>query len=359
MGQLKSYRILFILFLATLLCGCSTLLNYYFKDTLPEKEGSITIGGITEPVRICSDAMGIQFIDAENINDMLFAMGYVHASDRLSQMIGFKLMSQGRISEMIGPVGLDIDIYMRTLNLSRSAHILYDSSTDKVKEILRHYSDGVNAYIETHLDRLPPDIQLVGHTPETWEPIDSLSVFTLVTLGLAFNLREEVNSLNIIQAIGADKTAWLLPIYPDEPLPFDEAKKLDGIDLQRTSKSLQELTSSQQSLLKRGMMSVAASNNWAISKDRSAHGASIFANDTHLPLFLPSMWHLIHIRCPDYDAAGVEIPGAPGVIAGYNGDIAWGMTMVMADNQDIYLEQLKLIEGKLHYLYKGKWLPTV
>jgi acyl-homoserine-lactone acylase len=358
MRHLKSFRILIVLLLGIVLCGCSTLLNYYFKDTLPEKEGSEIIKGINHQVTIRSDAMGVEFIEAENINDLSFAMGYIHASDRLSQMIGFKLMSQGRISEMIGPAGLEIDIYMRTLNLNEAAQILYDSSSDQVKEIFRHYSDGVNAYIDNHRERLPPDIQLGGYVPERWEPFDSVSVFTLVTLGLAFNLREEVNSLNIIQAIGAEKTAWLLPIYPDETLPFDEAKKLSGIDLRRTSESLRELASSQQSLLKIGMLSVAASNNWAISKDRSAHGASLFANDTHLPLFMPSMWHMIHARCPEYEAAGVGIPGAPGIIAGYNGRIAWGMTMVMADNQDIYLEKLKLIDGKLHYLYKEKWLPT-
>jgi acyl-homoserine-lactone acylase len=358
MKSLKYIAVFTIFISSIILCGCSNLLNYYFKDTLPEKEGSKIISGITEEVKVCSDAMGVKFIEAENINDLSFAMGYVHASDRLSQMIGFKLMSQGRISEMIGPVGLEIDIYMRTLNLNEAARILYDSTSNQVKEIFRHYSHGVNAYIETHKDRLPPDIQLGGYIPEKWEPIDSASVFTLVTLGLAFNLREEINTLNIVQAIGAENTAWLLPIYPDEALPFDEAKKLYGIDLQKTSESLRELASSQQSLLKVGMMSVAASNNWAISKDRSAHGASLLANDTHLPLYMPSMWHMIHARCPEYEAAGVGLPGGPGVIAGYNGQIAWGMTMVMADNQDIYLEQLKLIDGKLHYLYKEAWLPT-
>jgi len=358
MRHLKSFRILIVLFLVIVLCGCSSLLNYYFKDTLPQKEGSEITSGVTEQVTVRSDAMGVEFIDAKSINDLSFAMGYVHASDRLSQMIGFKLISQGRISEMMGPAGLEIDIYMRTLNLNKVAQILYDSGSAQVKEIFRHYSDGVNAYIETHRDRLPPDIQLGGYKPEKWEPFDSVSVFTLVTLGLAFNLREEINTLNLIQAIGAENTAWLLPIYPDEALPFEEAKKLSGVDLRRTSESLRELASSQQSLLKIGMLSVAASNNWAISKDRSAQGASLFANDTHLPLFMPSMWHLIHARCPEYEAAGVEIPGAPGVIAGYNGRIAWGMTMVMADNQDIYLEKLKLIDGKLHYLYKEKWLPT-
>ncbi|MDD5712688.1 MAG: penicillin acylase family protein, partial [Smithellaceae bacterium] len=81
-------------------------------------------------------------------------------------------------------------------------------------------------------------------------------------------------------------------------------------------------------------------------------------NDTHLFLSMPSMWNMMHVRCGSYDAAGISLAGAPVIVAGYNGKIAWGMTMVMADNQDLFLEQLKEVNGKLHYLYKGQWLPA-
>ena len=107
-----------------------------------------------------------------------------------------------------------------------------------------------------------------------------------------------------------------------------------------------------------GLNGTAASNNWAIGKERTKNGASIFCNDMHLPLSMPSMWNMMHVRCGSYDVAGMSIAGAPVIVAGYNGHIAWGMTMVMADNQDLFLEQLKNVNGKLHYLYKGEWLPV-
>ncbi|MCK7506228.1 MAG: penicillin acylase family protein [Desulfobacterales bacterium] len=282
----------------------------------------------------------------------------MHASDRLAQMIGMKLISEGRLSEMAGPAVLDLDIYMRTMNLNGAAKALYKNVTAENLRLLEFYSKGVNAYLEQHQDKLPPGIALAGYKPEAWEPIDSVKMFALVNFGLSFNLQEEVAVLNIAQAVGAEKTAWLLPIYPDEPIPFDEADKLKGIDLKKAIASVANLTELQPLLSSVGLSGFAASNNWAISKERTKYGASIFSSDMHLPLSMPSMWNMIHVRCGAYDIAGMSLAGAPIVVAGYNGHIAWGETMVMADNQDLFLEQLKKVNGKLLYLYKGEWLPA-
>ncbi|MBN0182603.1 penicillin acylase family protein, partial [Pseudomonas aeruginosa] len=93
-----------------------------------------------------------------------------------------------------------------------------------------------------------------------------------------------------------------------------------------------------------------ASNNWAIAPQRSRSGKSLMANDTHLPLSMPSVWNYVQIRSPKYQAAGVSIAGLPGVVAGFNGKLAWGMTMVLGDNQDLYLEQLRRQGNRLYYL---------
>src|SRR5690606_12502194 len=91
---------------------------------------------------------------------------------------------------------------------------------------------------------------------------------------------------------------------------------------------------------------------------RSRSGKSLLANDTHLPLSMPSVWNFVHIRSPKFQAAGVSIAGVPAVVAGFNGKLAWGMTMVMGDTQDLFLEQLKQDGGQLLYLADGKWLPA-
>ena len=106
------------------------------------------------------------------------------------------------------------------------------------------------------------------------------------------------------------------------------------------------------------MLGVAASNNWAIAPQRSRGGKSLLANDTHLPLSMPSLWNFVQIRSPKYQAAGVSLAGVPAVVAGYNGKLAWGMTMVMGDNQDIYLERIKREGSRLMYQADGKWLPV-
>ncbi len=355
---LKMLTILVLIPAGLVLAGCSDFLTMFFKDTDTMKEGTVTIKGIEKKVTVRRDDLGIPFIDAENADDLVFAVGYVNAVDRLNQMIGLKLMAQGRLAEMAGPDVLDIDIYMRTLNLKKISALLYSECSDELKKLFESYSRGVNFYLEENRDNLPPGLQLSGYTPEEWKPEDSISIFALLNLGLAFNFHEEINSLNLIKRLGPEKAAWLFPIYPDEKIPFEEARKLDGIDLNASGDSLKKMFAVQRAVLDFTQLGVAASNNWAISKEMTKGGASILANDTHLPLSMPSVWHLMHIRCPEYEAAGIGIAGLPAVVAGYNGYIGWGMTMVMADNQDIYLEKLKPVNGKLHYQYKDKWFPT-
>ena len=351
-------KVCFILAICLLSASCSTLMNWHFKDKLDDSHGNTTLTGLKETVTVSRDAYGIPFVEAKNMEDMAMVVGYVHASDRFAQMIGLKLISEGRLAEMAGLSVLNLDIYMRTMNLRSVAENLYKNIAPRNLVIMQRYADGVNAYLDQHKDKMPPGIALAGYRPEPWKPIDSIKIFALVNFALSFNLHEEIAALNITQAIGADKAAWLFPIYPDEPIPFDEAGKLKGIDLNKAAESIKQLAELQPLLSFVGLSGFAASNNWAISKNKTKDGASIFCNDTHLPLSMPSLWNMLHMKGGPLDVAGVNIAGIPIIVAGYNGHVAWGMTMVMADNQDLFLEQLKPVDGKLHYLYKGRWMPA-
>ncbi len=339
--------------------GCRAMLDVRFKKTVTHVDGGeVRLEGLTRPVTIRRDSLGIPFVEAESVDDLSFAMGYVHASDRLMQMIGFKLTSQGRLAEIAGRSGLEVDLYMRALNIGRLAELLYEGASEEGKRVIRRYADGVNAYLETYGDRLAPEFQLARYAPEPWRPIDSASVLALLTAGLATNVREEVGILNVAQGVGAERLRWLLPTYPDEPLPSAEAAKLEGIDLTYTESALAALRQQQDRLSALALLGSAASNNWAVSKERTENGASLLANDAHLPLTMPSIWNLMNVRCPEYRAAGVSVAGVPGIVAGFNGRLTWGMTMVMGDNQDLFLERLDVRDGKLHYLHDGRWVPT-
>ena len=125
---------------------------------------------------------------------------------------------------MAGPGVLEMDRFMRAVNLKKSAEILYADASPRLKRFFEVYSRGVNAYMFRYRDRLPMDLAASGYRPEYWKPEDSVLLFCLLNFGLAVNLQEEIAALTMAQQVGADKLPWLLPIYPDEPLPFAEAE---------------------------------------------------------------------------------------------------------------------------------------
>lgn len=343
---------------AVSLTGCQTWLNDRYAGSLPPTSGVQPLKGLAESVSVRRNALGMPLIETSTFHDALFAMGYVHASDRIGQMVGLRLMAQGRLSEMVGPGALEIDRFMRTVNLRQASNALYTGSSPRLKRFFETYTRGVNAYLFRYRDKLPMDIAESGYRPEYWKPEDSALVFALLNFGLAVNLQEELDSLVLAQKVGAGKLAWLTPIYPDEELPFAEADKLKGLNLAGQIPGLAEVGGAAQAVAGLQMLGVAASNNWAIAPQRSRSGKSLLANDTHLPLSMPSIWNFMQIRSPKYSAAGVTIAGVPGVVAGFNGKLAWGMTMVMGDNQDVFLEQLRRQGGKLYYLADGQWKPA-
>ncbi|ABW68601.1 penicillin acylase family protein [Desulfosudis oleivorans] len=353
----RTCRICVPVMTALLLClattGCAPLLNSVFDNALPPMEGVQTVPGLAEKVTVQRDNMGIPMIDAASLEDLVFAMGYVSAYDRFTQMEGFRLVGQGRLSELIGKATLEMDIYLRALNVNQVATILYESASPELLHMLKRYSEGVNAYMDQA--PRPMTLKLAGYTPEPWTALDSVRVFVVLTLGLAQNLHEEINMLNVARKVAVDDLAWLFPIYPDEPLPFDEIKKLQGLDLTAAAGDIQALCDTARSVNQVLVPAAAASNNWAVSGRRTRSGKPILANDTHLPLCMPSIWHMMHLKCPGLEGAGVALAGVPGIIAGYNGHMAVGMTMVMADNQDVFLEKIKREPDGLYYLYKDQW----
>ncbi|MFG5860150.1 penicillin acylase family protein [Metapseudomonas sp. CR1201] len=340
------------------LSGCQSWLDSRYSDSLPPTSGFQPVRGLAQSVSIRRNPLGMPLIETTTFHDALFTLGYVHASDRLSQMVGLRLMAEGRLAEMVGPGVLEIDRFMRAVNLRKSADILYKNASPRLKEFFAVYARGVNAYLYRYRDKLPMDLAESGYTPAYWKPEDSALVFTLLNFGLAVNLQEEIASLVLAQKVGADKLAWLTPIYPDEPLPFEEAEKLKGLQLGGQIPGLAALNEAAGQIAALDMLGVAASNNWAIAPQKSRSGRSILANDTHLPISMPSAWNFVQIRSPKFQAAGVSIAGVPAVVAGYNGKLAWGMTMVMGDNQDLFLEKIRREGSRLYYQANGKWVPA-
>ncbi|MGB4075873.1 penicillin acylase family protein [Pseudomonas sp.] len=340
------------------LSGCQSFLNSRYSDSVPPDQGIVRVQGLAQSVVIRRNPMGMPLIETTTFHDALFALGYVHASDRLSQMVGLRLMAEGRLAEMAGPGVLEMDRFMRAVNLKKSADVLYSNASPRLKRFFEVYARGVNAYLFRYKDKLPMDLAESGYRPAYWKAEDSVLVFCLLNFGLAVNLQEEIASLVLAQKVGSEQLAWLLPTYPDEPLPLEEAAKLKGLDLNGQLAGLSSVSAAVSQFADAHMLGVAASNNWAFSPQRSRSGKSLLANDTHLPLSMPSVWNFVQIRSPKYQAAGVSIAGVPAIVAGFNGKLGWGMTMVMGDNQDLFLEKTKRQGGRLQYLADGKWLTA-
>lgn len=344
------------------LTGCASLFNTIAKKNLDEPTGEVVLAGPQHEITIRRDSYGIPFVEAQNINDLTFGVGYASAEDRLAQMVSMSLLAQGRLAEMAGDVALDMDIYMRTLGIPQLMKERYQDISPELQSYLQSYADGVNAYIETHKKRLPLELKLTGYKPEPWQPENTLGLFAILNLGVGFNLHEELAFLQFAEKLGTEKAAYLAPIYPDEPIDFSEAKKL--ADLPELSAQLKPVLEqfAQTSLKFKHLtgQGLAASNNWAVHASKTKNGASLVANDTHLLLSQPSTWMLMGVKSPEYSGVGIGLPGIPALVAGYNGHIAWGETMVMADSQDVFLEKLRTnAEGKTEYLYQNAWYPVV
>jgi acyl-homoserine-lactone acylase len=340
------------------LTGCQSFLNSRYSNSVPPDQGIVQVKGLAQSVVIRRNPLGMPLIETTTFHDALFALGYVHASDRLSQMVGLRLMAEGRLAEMAGPGVLEMDRFMRAVNLKRSAEALYNNASPRMKKFFEVYARGVNDYLFRYRDKLPMDLAESGYRPAYWKPEDSVLVFCLLNFGLSVNLKEEIAALTLAQKVGSEQLAWLLPTYPDEPLPFEETAKLKGLDLRGQLAGLNAVSTAVNQFSDAHMLGVAASNNWAFTPQRTRSGKSLLANDTHLPLSMPSVWNFVQIRSPKFQAAGVSIAGVPAIVAGFNGKLGWGMTMVMGDNQDLFLEQIKQQNGRMHYLADGKWLPV-
>ena len=324
------------------------------QDNLPPTAGVQPLKGLAQNVSVRRNAMGMPLIESSNFHDALFSLGYVHAGDRIEQMVGMRLLAQGRLAELAGPEVLEVDRLMRAANLRQSANQLYADASPRLKRFFEVYARGVNASLFRMRDKLPGELARSGYRPEYWKPEDCALIFSLYAFSQSVNLQEEIAALTLARKVGSDSLAWLLPVAPDEPLAEGEVEKLRGIDLERQLPRLEPLAAASQQLADLGLLGSPGSANWALSPLRSRSGKSLLASASR------AAWALspVQIHTGKYQVAGLALPGLPIVLAGFNGKVAWSSSAVMADNQDLYLERLRRQGNQLTYLVDGKWQAT-
>ena len=302
---------------------------FWLRGSLPQVDGEVVVPRLGAPVTIVRDRWAIPHIEASSLRDASFALGFVHAQDRLWQMEFQRRLGAGRLAEILGAGGLRSDRFMRTLGLYRLAEAGLAHLEDDTVAWLQAYADGVNAFLDTRTGPLPPEFLILRHGElEPWRPADSLVWLRVLALDLATNYRDELMRARLARRLSAEQIADVWPTYP-------ESAPVTLLELARALPS-DELAAVLPPAAPEGV----GSNAWVVAPGRSTTGGALLANDPHLGLQAPGVWYLAHLVTPGLELVGATLPGIPAVVLGHNGTIAWGFTNTGADTQDLFIERI-------------------
>jgi penicillin amidase len=330
------------------------------------------VPGLTQPVRVVFDDRGVPHIFASNELDAYRALGYVVARDRLFQMETQTRAAAGTLTEWAGERALAADREARGLGLRWSAErkfASYDTASAGYRAIAA-YAEGVNAWIAAMRPRdLPIEYRLLNKQPMAWQPIHSLYFMARMSMTLGLN-DATMKRLRAQALVGREAAEALFPLNSpiQEPIQPNDigGPRYDFGALPAPGNPDTAVASAaaiQQgllaSLIKSGRSdggTALGSNNWAVSPGRSSTGHAMLAGDPHLELTLPSIWYEMHLVVPGrMDVAGVGFPGIPGVVIGFNRNVAWTFTNTGSDVHDFYTEEVDNDAAPASYRIDGRW----
>lgn len=319
------------------------------NSSLPEYEGEISNSEISADVQIYRDSMAIPYIIAKTEEDAAFALGFVHAQDRLFVMDIIRRAGEGRLSEVMGEKSVPFDKMFRTVGLRKIVDQNIKKIDSKSLNLLKAYAKGVNLFIRNAEGNYPAEFDVLGYDPEEWKPEQSLIVGRMMAWELNISWWIDFTFSALVQKFGEEKILEILPDYPENSkllLPI-EIKNYPAI-----GKSVVEVDKQFREFIRMSGTHL-GSNNWVVNGKKSASGFPIIANDTHLHFSAPSRWYAAVIRAGDWNVEGFTIPGAPAVVIGKNQNISWGVTNIMLDDADFYVE--KLDSSLTNYFFNDEW----
>ncbi len=312
--------------------------------------------GLKGEVTVRRDQRSVPYIEAASDADLYFAQGYVTASDRLWQMDLLRRVARGETAEIFGQQALEGDKRWRRFSYAELTETAARNLTGESRVAMDAYAGGVNAFIATLDDKtMPVEFKILQYKPRAWTPADSLAIGAVMADALSNTWQTDLLRQQL-SGISKEKFADLTnPVTPNDVVLYGKDSVQSKVQSLKSkvevTEGLMALADKDGDLRKDSLEMVglyaeelAASNNWVISGKRTADGRAMLANDPHLAPSAPGVWYLTSIKSPSVHAAGVSIPGMPAIVIGHNENIAWGLTNVGPDVQDIYLET---IEGEL------------
>jgi len=353
---------------------------------------SMKIPGLDSDVEVVFDRWGIPHIYAESVHDAFLVLGYLHARERLFQMVLQDYFAAGRLGEVVGREAVSSDKFYRTIGLARAARATYQWYLDNAEhntdvayalELVDAEVAGVNAFIDSMTSETTPvEFKLLGFTPEHWTPVDIFLWAKMMSWSLSGSIydlyrqwvRQTIGNDTMYNELFPDLLPYTVPIIPEQTdLSLEEFPNAPGgfpatsvpprktgvvaaqtptIDLTKLRLSIDVFEREAGAF---GYGELLGSNNWVVDGVKSATGHPILANDPHLPLQAPSLWYEAHIVVPGVlDVMGVTFPGLPGVVLGHTAKTAWGFTNVGADVLDIFVEELNPSNPN-QYMYNGAY----
>jgi penicillin G amidase len=374
-----------IAFLAVLLIAFLAFDVWFYRAVqaaLPQVDGTIHLTGLSQPVIVSRDSLGVPTITAANLNDLFFAQGYITAQERLWQMDMARRFASGDLAVILGPDFVATDREQRILGLRQAAEKAAAILEPAQRAHFQAYADGVNAYIAQHIKTLPLEFRFLTYAPHVWTIEDSLLVGLSMTEFLNHGYyKEELLKEKALAKLGPELASELFvnSSWRDHP-PGSEGQSIESEPPNELTPDEEESTppgknsvepsprkapaqpARHSSLLPFAEPSLTStpdarfhpgSNNWVISGAHTVTGKPLLSNDMHLDLRLPNTWYEAHLISGDFDVVGVTLPGMPYVIVGHNRNIAWGFTNLGPAVEDVYIEKLN---DKGEYLTPQGWM---
>ncbi len=378
--RILRYILLFLLLVVVVVVvGAGVTYNKWTHGPLPQQAGTINVAGLDAKVEVLRDTYGVPHIYASTAHDLFFAQGYTQAQDRWWQMEFWRHIGAGRIGELTGKTKsvLGNDLFIRSAGWHAAAEKDYAALDDEAKKTLQDFADGINAYISARaIGDLAFEYNVLGLTGvkfnvEPWTPVDTLVWTKVMSWDLGGNMSQERQISKLMETMDEDMFKDFAPDYPydskptiiqkdDLPpagMPFDAAYKA-----QEAGKPVvTQLAGNFQDIgLVFGKGHDIGSNNWVVAGSKSASGKPLLANDPHLGIQMPSIWYEIGLHCQPvttecpYDLRGLTFATVPGIVIGHNAKIAWGVTNVGWDTQDLYIITPNP-DNPLQYKWNGAW----
>ncbi len=349
----KVTKILLGGFIALVIIGVGLFIFFYHLVTksYPQTNGTLEVPALQKSVEIFRDEWGVPHISAQTEHDLMVAVGFVHAQDRLWQMELARRAGSGRLSELLDTATLKYDKLFRTLGFARLAEKLERNLHPDSRRLLEDYAEGINAYIQSNKGTYPIEFDMLNFEPEPWTVQHSLLVARLMAWELNFAWWTDLTYAEIARRVSPEKFQEIIPRTSETSSSTISLLQVDEQDV----RAFLDINRSYRNYFNLGNLS-GASNAWAVSSDKSLSGKPLLANDPHLRVTAPNWWYEVHLSAPGWNFAAVTIPDSPFIIIGHNDSLAWGFTNAMLDDADFYIEQEDSVKPYFYH-YNNSLLP--